>query len=235
MGTARAIRSGELGFEPGPVLPEFGAALVEVADEVLVGVLHQFQVAGQPPAAVVGVGDGPAQRGDALGVLVGGGVGLVAQVGGEQGAPVLAEDVLGEELVQGAQQGVLADPGAGWVAGGPVALLRGAAVVGGAAAAGAAGHAPAAQVAEQVGTQRVDAAGPGVAAGARVGAGPEPVGGDLLGLDEGFQVDELLVGGFGRPYPVGDGVGSVAAGPAGGAVPDHVPGVFGVWSGPRGR
>ncbi len=28
-------------------------------------------------------------------------------------------------------------------------------------------------------------------------AGPEPVGGDLLGLDEGFQVDELLVGGFG--------------------------------------
>jgi hypothetical protein len=74
---------GELGFQPGLVLPEFGAALVEVADEVLVGVLNQFQVAGQPSAAVVGVGDGPAQRGDALGMLVGGGVGLVAQVGGE--------------------------------------------------------------------------------------------------------------------------------------------------------
>jgi hypothetical protein len=101
----------ELRFQAGLVLAEFGAALVEVADEVLVRVVDEFEVAGQPPAAVVGVGDGPAQGGDALGVLVGGGVGLLAQVGGEQAVTVVAEDVVGEELVQGVQEGVFTDPG----------------------------------------------------------------------------------------------------------------------------
>jgi hypothetical protein len=47
---------GDLGFQAGLVLAEFGAALVEVADELGVGVVDEFEVAGQPPAAGFGVG-----------------------------------------------------------------------------------------------------------------------------------------------------------------------------------
>ena len=61
---------GELAFQAGPVGAQFGAAFFDVADEVLVEVVSEFQVADQAPALGVGVGDGAAQGLGLAGLLV---------------------------------------------------------------------------------------------------------------------------------------------------------------------
>ncbi|MFI7677546.1 hypothetical protein [Actinophytocola sp. NPDC049390] len=57
---------GELGFELFLLGAEFGTPMVDVADEVLVGVVDEFEVADGSLDLEVGVGDGPAESGDLL-------------------------------------------------------------------------------------------------------------------------------------------------------------------------
>ncbi|MFI7677545.1 hypothetical protein [Actinophytocola sp. NPDC049390] len=113
-------------------------------------------------------------------------------------AAVVAEDVVGQERVDLVEQVVFPyeDPACGRMAGWDVALLGGAGVVD--VFAGLAVHAPPAQVAEQVGAEQVGAFGLGMLGVGPGGcAGAEPVAADLLDLDEGVEVDQHLVHGFG--------------------------------------
>jgi hypothetical protein len=96
---------------------------------------------------------------------------VAGELGGQQLAAVRAEDALGEEAVRDIEQDVLAGPQAGRVARLPGGALRVVALVGfaglvGQVAAGLAEHAPAAQVADDVGAQRVGPGRPRMAAGA---------------------------------------------------------------------
>ncbi|WP_028849869.1 hypothetical protein [Thermocrispum municipale] len=188
----------ELHFELLALGPELGAPLVDVTDEVLVGVVDEFEVADRPLDLDVDVGDRSAESCDLLfSLLRHGGVEL-AEVGVEQLAAVVAEDVIGQEGVDLLQQVVLADEDApgGWVAGGEVCLLGVAGVVD--PPSGFAVHAPPAQVAEQVGAEEVGPFGLRVL-GVRSGvcAGAEAVSADFLDLDEGVEVDQHLVHWFG--------------------------------------
>ncbi|HEY0451658.1 hypothetical protein [Actinophytocola sp.] len=177
---------------------ELGAPLVDVADEVLVGGVDKFEVADGPLDLDVDVRDGPSETGDLLfPLLLHRGV-EVTEVGVEQLATVVAEDVVRQERVDLLQQVVLADEDATsrWMADREVRLPGRAGVVH--PLAGLASHAPTAQVTEEVGAEEVGPFGLrmlGVGSGG--GAGAEPVAADFLGLDEGVEVDQYLVHGFG--------------------------------------
>jgi hypothetical protein len=136
-----------------------------------------FEFGDQGALAPFDVADRLAQCAGALGGAVrcfcGGSV--AGELGGQQLAAVRTEDALGEEAVHDIEQDVLADPQAGRVAGLPGGALRVVALVGFAGAvgqvvAGLAEHAPAAQLAEDIGAQRVGPGRPGVAAQAGVTA-----------------------------------------------------------------
>ena len=101
---------GELVFEAGLVVAEFGTPFVDVADEVLVEVIDQFEVAGDPLASGVCVGDGAAKRGDPLAVFESGGLSVVGEVVTEQRPAVGAEHVVTEELADGVPGGLLRGP-----------------------------------------------------------------------------------------------------------------------------
>jgi hypothetical protein len=86
---------GELAFQAGPVGAQSGAAFFDVADEVLVEVVSEFQVADQAPALGVGVGDGAAQGLGPGGLLVPRGLADGLLVGVQQRVAVGAEDLAG--------------------------------------------------------------------------------------------------------------------------------------------
>ncbi|WNV90179.1 hypothetical protein [Umezawaea sp. Da 62-37] len=177
---------------------ELGAPLVDVADEVLVGVVDEFEVADGSFDLDIDVGDCPAKSCDLLFAFLRHGGVEVAEVGVEQVATVVAEDVIGQEGVDLLQQVVLADEYAsgGRVADGDVCLLGCAGVVD--TFAGLAAHAPPAQVAEEIGAKEVGPFGLWVlGVGSGGGAGAEAVAADVLGLDEGVEFDQHLVYGFG--------------------------------------
>lgn len=160
------------------------------------GVVGVFEAADEPGAAGVDVGDGAAGGGDAGLVFADGLFVGAAEGNGEVGAPVRAEDVVGEEAGDAVQEVLLADPEAFRVVGGQVAggWLAG---VAGEAAAGFAEHPPSAQLAEQVGPQRVVTAGVGVSeVGSRGAAGPFAGTGDGLGCQKRFPGDEGFVAGL---------------------------------------
>ena len=64
------VGCGELLFQVSAVGAQFGAALFDIADEVLVEVVGKFEVADEAFALGVGVGDGAAQGLDVAGLLL---------------------------------------------------------------------------------------------------------------------------------------------------------------------
>jgi hypothetical protein len=61
------FESGELAPQVAAAAAQLGAALVDIADEVLVDFAGEFEVADQPLAPGFCLGDGPADRGDLAG------------------------------------------------------------------------------------------------------------------------------------------------------------------------
>jgi hypothetical protein len=175
---------------------QFGAAFFDVADEVLIEVVGEFQAADQPLGLGVGVGDGAAQGRGLTRLLAPGGLGEGFLAAVQQRVAVGAKDLVDQEPGQPVEEVVFADAEDDRVAVGPPCLLRRAGVSGGLAFA-VAEHAPPAQVAEQVAAQRVDAPGLRVGAEPGRGAGSFAADCDVLRLDEGLQVYQRLVDGLG--------------------------------------
>ena len=121
----------ELAFQAGAVGPQFGAAFFDVADEVLVEVAGEFQVADQAPALGVSVGDRAAQGLDLAGLFVPRGVAEGLLVGVQQRVTVGAENLVGQEPGQPVEKVVFADAEDDRVAVRPPCLLRRAGIPGG--------------------------------------------------------------------------------------------------------
>ncbi|MBC6451338.1 hypothetical protein GPZ80_29680 [Actinokineospora sp. HBU206404] len=186
-----------------------------------------FECSGQASASCVEVDDGLLDRRHAvcprlLGLRV-----EVAQGGGEQVVPVSAEDVVAEEVVEAVKECGFAHPETVRVPVGNVTGLGCAGVVGGSVA-GLTEHAAAAEFAEQVGAQPVGAFGRRVRVGPGPGARALAAADDLLGGDEGVQVNDLVVGGVAGPHPLLDRVRTAVAGLHRASVPHHVAGVLGL-------
>ncbi|MFC7617313.1 hypothetical protein ACFQV2_31710 [Actinokineospora soli] len=114
---------GELLFERGAFGFEFGAAVVDVADEVLVDVLGDLQGAEQVLVSRVGVGDGSLECGDSFGVVASVGVGEGLEVAVEEVAAIGAENPFVEEGFEEVEEGVFAGAEDGGVCGGSPGLL----------------------------------------------------------------------------------------------------------------
>ncbi|WP_328771495.1 hypothetical protein [Streptomyces sp. NBC_00286] len=108
---------------------ELGAALVEVPDEVAVGVVNELQAVEEPLGFGLCLGDGPAERrrmcfSFALSI----GVHLVHGLG-QQFSPVHAENPVGQEITEPLEHACLRHPDARRVIRSSVRLLRRADVV----------------------------------------------------------------------------------------------------------
>ena len=178
-------------------------------------------------AALLDVVEGLLGGGDPLGMFAAFCLLKFLEGGGEELLAVQAEDVVGQELVQSFEEFFLGDPQAVGVPGGSgLVVFWGAGVE--RLASGLAEHPAAAGGAEHVGAQHVGAFGLRVAVASRLGAGPFSVAADLLGGDEGVQVDDRFVDEPGGPHPGLDRVRAAGAGLHSAPVPHHVAGVLGL-------
>ncbi|NUT47109.1 MAG: hypothetical protein HOV94_07290 [Saccharothrix sp.] len=89
---------------------ELGSSFVYVADEVFVRVIDELKVTDRAFDLDVDVGDGSPQSGDPLLSFLHCVGAQVAECGVEQLAPVIAEDVVGQEAVELVSYVVLPDP-----------------------------------------------------------------------------------------------------------------------------
>ncbi|WP_092529278.1 hypothetical protein [Amycolatopsis arida] len=175
---------------------QLGPAFVDVPDEVLVDVIGEFEAADQPLALGLVLADGSAHRSDPVGAFALGGLVQDLQVGVQELVSVLAEDLGGQEAGHPVDERVFADPDAGRVSAGSVRLLRRAHHVA-VALGGLAREATTALDAPHVAAKAVDPRRARMLVRPASRSRPFALLGDLLGLHEGFQIDEGFVHRFG--------------------------------------
>ncbi|WP_239308576.1 hypothetical protein [Frankia sp. Cj3] len=172
----------------------FGAAFVDVPDELRVGRLGHLQAADQPLPLVLGLGQRLAQGTQppvAFPLPAGD---EPVQLGTEEITPVVAEDTLREETAETGKQRLLPDPetGDGWMSRRVVALLRRTHVVRGVPD-GLPQHPPPTQRAEQVAAQPVHPPALRMPVHPRRGTRPFLAQTHLLGQHERLQIDQRLM------------------------------------------